>query len=379
MPFGYVITLVCAGVMVCMALAPPTRPRAVARLGYLLGVAVNEVPLLAMLYILVVSAFAVVWDNLLATWQGASALLAAGALVVGCAILQTRVSRARGALSHALGERLAPQRRVWRSRFAPIPIRPRAVRRLKDLPYGEGGRGQRLDLYTLRAPSQRHSPVVLYLHGGGYFGGDKRWESLELMYRLARRGWTVVSANYRLRPQAGYPEHVIDVKRAIAWVHQNSGRYGLDPSSLVVCGSSAGAHLALIAALSPGDRRFQPGFEDVDTSVAVTIGLYGYYGRYYGRGPSEDIPSSPLGLDASAAPPALLVHGDRDTYTSVEDARALARHLRSQSKNPTVLVELPGAQHGFDILASERFEAVIDGIERFLARVLAHAPQTQRG
>ncbi|QBR90783.1 alpha/beta hydrolase [Microbacterium wangchenii] len=364
--------------MVCLAMAPPTRPRPVARLGYLLGMVVNEIPLLAMLYILIVTAFAVAWDDLLATWQGAVALLAAGAIVVGCAILQARVLRARRAVSHALGEPLRPRRRVWRSRLLPIPTRPRAVRRFKDLPYGAGGRGQRLDLYALRAPAQRPSPVVLYLHGGGYFGGDKRWESLALMYRLALSGWVVVSANYQLRPRVGYPEHVIDVKRAIAWVHRNSDRYGLDPSSLVVCGSSAGAHLALIAALSPGERRFQPGFEDVDTRVALAIGLYGYYGRYYGRGESEDLPSSPFGFDATAAPPVLLVHGDRDSYTSVEGARALAHQLKSRSKNPVVLVELPGAQHGFDLLASERFEAVVDGIETFLARALTRVPQAQR-
>jgi acetyl esterase/lipase len=65
--------------------------------------------------------------------------------------------------------------------------------------------------------------------------------------------------------------------------------------------------------------------------------------------------------------PLLIFHGDHDTFTSAKRARALAERARNASANPVVYVELPGAQHSFDLLTSIRFEAVIDGIEAFAA------------
>jgi acetyl esterase/lipase len=67
----------------------------------------------------------------------------------------------------------------------------------------------------------------------------------------------------------------------------------------------------------------------------------------------------------------LIVHGDKDTLTSSRRARALAERARNASGNPVVCVELPGAEHSFDLLSSICFEAVIDGIEAFAAAVVA--------
>lgn len=145
--------------------------------------------------------------------------------------------------------------------------------------------------------------------------------------------------------------------------------YGADPGTVVVSGSSAGGHLAALAALSPGAPVYQPGFEHVDTTVSAAVCLYGYYGRYYGHPADESPPSSPLVLDAAHAPPFFLAHGDRDSYLPVEGAREFAARLRGSSSSPVVYAELPGAQHGFDRFRSLRFEAVVDGVAAFLARV----------
>ena len=61
--------------------------------------------------------------------------------------------------------------------------------------------------------------------------------------------------------------------------------YGVDPASVFVAGSSAGGHMAAIAALTPNDPAFQPGFEHADTSVTAAISLYGYHGTSDGRDP----------------------------------------------------------------------------------------------
>jgi acetyl esterase/lipase len=226
------------------------------------------------------------------------------------------------------------------------------------------GRRNLLDPYRHRArPSG--GPVLIHLHGGGYYRGRKNSQSLPLLYRLASQGWICVSANYRLRPAAQHPDHLIDLKKVIAWVRAHGPEYGADPGLLFVSGSSAGAHMASLAALTPNDPSFQPGFEDADTSVTAAIGLNGWYGGYYGQ---EDA-SSPLAHVRPDAPPFFIAHGDHDTVAPVEVARYFAGKLGNVSTNPVVYAELPGAQHAFDLFGSLRFEMVVDAIEAFAAWV----------
>ena len=87
-----------------------------------------------------------------------------------------------------------------------------------------------------------------------------------------------------------YGGRVIDVKRVIASVREHGAEYGADPSTLILAGGSAGAHLAATAALTVGDATFQPGFETVDTSVSAVVAMYGYYGS---AGSEGDVPEFP--------------------------------------------------------------------------------------
>jgi acetyl esterase/lipase len=139
---------------------------------------------------------------------------------------------------------------------------------------------------------------------------------------------------------------------------------------VLVAGSSAGAHLASLAALTPNDPAFQPGFESEDTSVAAAVCLYGYYGSLDTTG---QLPSSPLAYVQREAPPFFVAHGDLDTLVLVEDARRFVDGLRSASGNPVVYAELPKAQHAFDLFHSIRFEKVVDAIEAFAAWVRSRA------
>ncbi|MDR0341701.1 MAG: dienelactone hydrolase family protein [Nocardiopsaceae bacterium] len=132
----------------------------------------------------------------------------------------------------------------------------------------------------------------------------------------------------------------------------------------MLTGSSYGARLATLAGFTANDPAFQPGFELADTSVAAVVGLYGYYGGITSR---HSLPSSPFDYAGRGCAPLLIVHGGQDTLTSPEQARALAERARRGSASPVVYAELPGAQHSFDLLASIRFEAVIDGIQAFTA------------
>jgi acetyl esterase/lipase len=359
MPVGYLINVVVVGAFTAVALAPPSRPRLAAQVAYLLGMVVAEVPHLAAgLPLASATALTLVGGDLGRDAASLVLLGAAGVVGVGLGVVASRGIRARAAV--AAGLRRAgiavprmPRGWVWRTAVTPLPVRPRRVARVADLHYGDHRR-QRLDVYH-RRDLPTGGPVLVYLHGGGYYSGSKHHEGRALLHRLADQGWVCVSASYRLRPRAGFEEHLADARSALAWARAHAADYGGDPSTMVMAGSSAGAHLASLLAPDP------------DTRLSATICLYGHYGRYYGRTADEPIPSTPFALSAAKAPPCFVAHGDRDSWTPVGPARALIAKLREESPGPVVGVELPGGQHGFDLLASWRYSAVLAGIEAFLA------------
>jgi acetyl esterase/lipase len=381
---GPFVPVVLFAVTVLLALEPIRRPRALAVTSYLAALGAGELPQLFLVLVLTATVPTLAEIGVPDEPAGWAFLGLAALTCAGLGVVALRSWRARGAVGRALAEGLADRagyRRpslahVLHVLLAPFPVHPRRVERIPDVSYGDAGRRNRLDVYRLRS-RPTGAPVLVYLHGGGYVSGAKHREARALLHRMAAEGWVCVSANYRLRPAAGFVDHLVDVKKVLAWVREHGAAYGADPGTVVVSGSSAGGHLAALAALTPGEPVYQPGFEDADTTVSAAVCLYGYYGRYYGHAEDERRPSSPLVLDARHAPPFFLAHGDRDTYLPVQGAREFAARLRRSSPNPVVYAELPGGQHGFDRFRSLRFEAVVDGVAAFLARVgdrSAHAP-----
>ena len=359
MPVGYLMTIVVVGAFTAVALAPPSRPRPVAQVAYLLGMVVTEVPHLAAgLPLATATALTLVEGDLGRDAVSLALLGAAGVVGVGLAVVAVRGIRARTAVAEELRRAgiavpQTPKGWAWRTALTPLPVRPRRVTRVADLWYGDHRR-QRLDVYH-RRDLPTGGPVLVYLHGGGYYSGSKHHEGRALLHRLAEQGWVCVSATYRLRPRAGFEEHLADARSTLAWARAHAAEYGGDPSTMVMAGSSAGAHLASLLAPDP------------DARLSATICLYGHYGRYYGRTRDEPIPSTPFALSAAETPPCFVAHGDRDSWTPVGPARALIAKLREESPGPVVGVELRGGQHGFDLLQSWRYSAVLDGIEAFMA------------
>lgn len=367
MPIGYLVTVLLIGIC---ALAALTRPRRMSRGRYLLTVAINEIPHVAALLLVLSTVLA--WSQ--GDLTGPVGLLlasAAGLVLLGLAVLTWRGVRAGPVvdvvvLQHGARLHRHPARRLLRPLFLPFARRPGSVARTGPLRYGDHRR-QRLDIYRTKDPTTP-GPVFVYFHGGGYFSGGNRREGRALLHDLAARGWVCISADYRLRPEAGFAEHLDDARSVLRWTHDNAEAHGGDPGRLVMGGSSAGAHLTSLCALTQDDAR--PDRPRVDAAVC----LYGYYGRYYGRGPDESPVSTPLALDVAEAPPFFVTHGDHDSYTSVEDARRLHRRLADGSRSDVWYVELPGAQHGFDALVSWRIAAVVEGVRAFLDHVPSGGP-----
>ncbi|WP_331770130.1 alpha/beta hydrolase (plasmid) [Embleya sp. NBC_00888] len=373
-PYGYLFTVVVAAVVTALALAPLRRPRPLAELSFRLGLVVNELPFVAIVWLIGWTGVAYAQGDLDSTAARVTAGVAALTLP-GLVVIARRGLRARRVLDDALTEALGADRRTHlatasslrttRTLLTPFRRRRRGVERIANIAYGDAGRRNLLDVYRRRSGPVSGAPVLVHLHGGGYRRGRKNTQSLPLIHRFANRGWVCVSANYRLRPAAQHPDHLIDLKKVIAWVRAHAHEYGADPDTLVVSGSSAGGQMAALAALTPGDPAYQPGFADADTSVTAVISLNGYHGGYFDR----DDESSPVFHVRPDAPPFLIVHGDADTMVPVENARAFTNALRSVSRNPVVYAELPGAQHAFDLFRSVRFEAVVDATEEFVAWV----------
>lgn len=364
-PVGYLVGVVIAAPML-LSVRPLGRSGRLGRLSWIVTCVINEWPLIAVSWVVADTALAAGQGHIggAGSWAGVAI-----ALISPCAavLLVRRSLRARPVVAAAVDAPLPAH--AGRILWAPFPCLHRDVERISDLSYGDAGRRNTVDVYRRRAGVADGAPILIHLHGGGYTGGRKSREGRPLLLRFARRGWLCISANYRVRPAASFPDFVIDAKRVVAWARAHAGDYGAGPGRVIVAGSSAGAHMGAIAALTANDPAFQPGFEDADTSISAYAGLYGYYGPVRTR--PAGLPPSPAEYAHPDAPPFLIAHGSQDTLVPPARAAALAERLGAVSRRPVVPIELPGAQHSFDLLRSARFETLIDGIEVFVEGVLA--------
>jgi acetyl esterase/lipase len=281
----------------------------------------------------------------------------------------------------------------WRQILMPWQVKHPDVKRVRDIDYvGDGAVRHRLDVYHPREAGKTGLPVIVQIHGGGWVIGRKDEQGLPLMTHLAARDWVCVAPNYPLSPKASWPEHLVALKRALAWVREHAEEFGGDPSFVALTGGSAGGHLAAMLALTQNDPRYQPGFESADTSVQACVPFYGAYdlanvldtraGRnradYYlnkmvfkSNDPAVAEDATPLLHVHEDAPPFFVIHGTHDSLVPVAEARELVRRLREVSSSPVLYAELPGGQHAFDVFASIRSAHVIRGVERFLRYVHA--------
>ncbi len=296
-----------------------------------------------------------------------------------------------GEIGPSVAEAMARPLRGGR-RLVPFMLFDPEVRRHADIAFApeHGFRGL-LDVYTPRNAVQG-APVLFQIHGGAWVMGQKRQQALPLMMQLARAGWICVSTNYRLSPRATWPDQIVDVKRALAWVRNHVGEYGGDPDFIVATGGSAGGHLAALVGLTGNDPEWQPGFEGEDTRVQACVPFYGVYdftdahkrqlhgglGRFLEKHVMKTSlethykdweRASPLHRIHPDAPPFFIIQGTHDSLTPVEEARLFYQRMLATSRQPVCYAELPGAQHAFETFHSLRTTHVVGGVERFVGWV----------
>ena len=142
----------------------------------------------------------------------------------------------------------------------------------ENVVFGRGGdRDLLCDVFT-PPDDLTNRPAVLLLHGGGWRDGDKS----QLKYygiQLARYGYLCVCSEYRLSGEAVWPAQLHDAKAALRWIRGNAAELNVDAERIAVSGNSAGAHLALMLAATPGTPGLEGegGQEGVSTSCAAAI------------------------------------------------------------------------------------------------------------
>jgi acetyl esterase/lipase len=273
--------------------------------------------------------------------------------------------------------------------------------------------------------------ALIYLHGSAWYLLDKDCGTRTFFSHLASLGHVVMDVAYRLSPETDMMGMVNDVKRAIVWMKENAHAYGVDPNQVVVCGGSAGGHLALLAAYTANEQRFTPGgLEGKDLTTCAVISLYGptdLRAMYYHTNqhlttrsvpgiPKKAVPKSMpgwlitkmgndfhrLGFDKGfenagalaslmgghpdeapenytlfspvthvhpGCPPTLLIHGEHDVMAPVESTRSLYRLLVNE-KVQVIIHVLPQTDHAFDLIlptTSPSAHNAFYDVERFLA------------
>jgi acetyl esterase/lipase len=239
------------------------------------------------------------------------------------------------------------------------------------------------------------TPAVVFVHGGGWTGGDPSQAGGNGMH-FARRGIATISISYRLAPAHRFPAPLDDVRRGLRHVRKNAAEFGVDPDRLVLMGLSAGAHLAMLAHLAREVPALAPDLPaDLRTVAEDVVGVIAHYGPYdLGRrkqtvtwDPIGDLMgervtdpewirlASPVQHAATAAAPVLLIHGIADAVVSHRESERMHAALVGAGRASELLL-LEGAPHAFQVEwrgeANQRANATMDAfLDRLLLREAA--------
>ena len=237
---------------------------------------------------------------------------------------------------------------------------PNPVYRLSDVPFLGAVRKEKLDLYFPNGPKRLDRPAVVFIHGGGFTGGDKaEYRSASVSADLCRAGYVVVSCNYVLGSKSKegvWPQNIADCRNAVRWVRAHAKELGVNPDKVAVAGGSAGGYLALMVGLS--DDKTGPGGDPaakVSAKVSAVIDMYGVVnfskhgkGDVVGASAAEQQAYLPELQCDPQDPAVLILHGTADTTVDIAQSDDMAKALR-KAKTSYEYIVVDGAPHTFDL------------------------------
>ena len=239
----------------------------------------------------------------------------------------------------------------------------------RDVAYGDDHASQCLDVYL--AKSDKPTPAMIYIHGGGWRAGSKNNVPGWLKSFVAEGKLSVVAVEYRFTDVATHPAQVNDCLRAIQFVRQNAEKWNIDPNRLGVTGGSAGGHLSAYVALHDDAAKTESDdpVELQSSRVACAVSFAGptdwsllstikhghpAYRQLIGYKPGtpaaeldanllKDV--SPISFVSKDDPPIMQVHGDNDAIVPLKHASEMHAKLQAAGVE-TELVVIPGGNHG---------------------------------
>jgi acetyl esterase/lipase len=216
-----------------------------------------------------------------------------------------------------------------------------------------------LDIVQARAPALKNRPGVIVIHGGGWIQGDKESMLERFCLPFVEHGFVVANVEYRLSNAATAPAAVNDVLEAAKWFRDRAADYKVDPNQIIVTGSSAGGHLAMMVGMAPESAGLGPSIK-----IAAIINFYGIsdvpdqlQGPHLQSYAVTWIPEQPdrMGLAKKLSPityirkglpPVLSIHGDADPVVPYDQSVRLTKELKTAG-DQAELITVPGGQHGF--------------------------------
>ena len=213
----------------------------------------------------------------------------------------------------------------WLAGLLTVPIAVADEPTLSDILYGSvGDIALRLDLYE---PTKRRQerPLIIWVHGGAWRSGSKSGVPI---VKLREQGFAIASVDYRLSPVAKFPAQTHDIKSAIRFLRANADRFGVDPNRFVLAGSSAGGHLAVLAAVSDGVPELSGNLgvvEKISSSVQAAV-------SFYGAGNLQTIlsQSTPFGLDVRVPALQLFLGGQPEQQPTLARLASPVEHIDSR-------------------------------------------------
>lgn len=247
-----------------------------------------------------------------------------------------------------------------------------------------GERALHCDVF-LPDPGPVPAPAAILLHGGGWRRGNRT--SMHSRARaLAEQGIAAIAAEYRLTDEARWPAHIQDVKACLRWLRSSAGSLSIDPDRIVLVGFSAGAHLALLAAGTPGNPAF--GSEDIEGETVNAVAAFfppirmqpgtertngelpASAGASLGDGVDleEARAASPIEYVGPSFPPTLLLHGTADEVVSSRSSQQFFEAL-TKAEVPCDLRLYHGMRHEF-VKLEEMAEVAMADVALFIRRTL---------
>lgn len=223
------------------------------------------------------------------------------------------------------------------------------------------------DLY--KPVSKRPAPAVLLIHGGGWSKSERRSDMNRIARNLARRGYFVMNATYRLTPEWQYPAPVEDLSEAIRYLRRNAGSLNIDPSRIATFGYSAGGHLAALTGLEPDNNisAIVAGGAPADLTLWPNGKLTGLLlGGPVKGNEAKYRAASPVKQVTRISPPVFLYHGTSDSVVPLEHPKAFIAALQ-QNDVPHEVYWIEGRSHIFThLLSAEAIPKAINFLDKHL-------------